>query len=160
MRAESESEQAISFSASTLLFVTEITKNALSLRNTVLDGAQTLQLCFNWKKNRTSVTPCQNMQVWNLYGIWKIFSIPYIKFSFPFHTWVIPYSIRIFSFHSIPQYALTARCHRRNFEMREWTGTDALQEVLGATHASLFGQLSTWHLSLSLTSKPSRQTES
>jgi len=27
------------------------------------------------------------------------------------------------------------RCHRRNFEMRQWTGTDALQEALGATHA-------------------------
>jgi len=44
--------------------------------------------------------------------------------------------------------------------MREWTGTDALHEALGVTHACLFGQLSTWHLSLSLTSKPSRQTES
>ena len=35
--------------------------------------------------------------------------------------------------------------------MREWTGTDAAQEALGATHACLFGQLSTRHLSLSLT---------
>jgi len=51
----------------------------------------------------------------------------------------------------------TDRCRRRNFEMREWTETDALQEALGATHACLFGQLSTWHLSLTLTSKPSRQ---
>jgi len=42
--------------------------------------------------------------------------------------------------------------------MREWTGRDALQEALGATHACLFGQLSRWHLSLSLTSKPSRRT--
>ena len=25
--------------------------------------------------------------------------------------------------------------------MREWTGTDGLQEALGATHACLFGQL-------------------
>jgi len=25
--------------------------------------------------------------------------------------------------------------------MREWTGTDALPEALGATHACLFGQL-------------------
>jgi len=33
--------------------------------------------------------------------------------------------------------------------MREWTGTDALREALGATHACLFGQLSTWYLSLS-----------
>jgi len=41
---------------------------------------------------------------------------------------------------------------------REWTGADALQEALGATRACLFGQLSTWHLSLSLTSKPSWQT--
>jgi len=47
-----------------------------------------------------------------------------------------------------------------NFVMREWTGSDALQEALGAIHACLFGQLSTWHLSLSLTSKPPRQTES
>jgi len=44
--------------------------------------------------------------------------------------------------------------------MREWTGTDAFPEALGATHACSFGQLSTWHLSLSLTSKASRQTES
>jgi len=44
--------------------------------------------------------------------------------------------------------------------MREWTGTDAFQEALGVTHASLFGQLNTWHLSLSLGSKPSRQAES
>jgi len=44
--------------------------------------------------------------------------------------------------------------------MREWTGTDAFPEALGATHAYLFDQLGTWHLSLSLTSKPSRQTES
>ena len=37
----------------------------------------------------------------------------------------------------------TDRSRRRNFEMREWTGTDALQEALGATHACLFDQLST-----------------
>jgi len=35
------------------------------------------------------------------------------------------------------------RCRHRNFEMREWTGRDARQEALGATHACLFGQLST-----------------
>jgi len=51
----------------------------------------------------------------------------------------------------------------QNFHIRTplvWTGADALQEALGATHARLFGQLSTWNLSLSLTSKRSRQTES
>jgi len=47
-----------------------------------------------------------------------------------------------------------------NFVMREWTGSDALEEALGATHACLFGQLSMWHFSVSLTSKQSRQTES
>jgi len=48
-------------------------------------------------KNRTSATPCQNVQVWNLYGIWKICSIPYLSHSvfhtdvfLPFHTIVCP----------------------------------------------------------------------
>ena len=61
---------------------------------------------FNWKKNRTSATPCQNVQVWNLYGIWKIWfhsihqishSISYLShsifhtdFFLPFHTIVYP----------------------------------------------------------------------
>jgi len=39
---------------------------------------------FNWKKNWTSATPCQNMQVWNWYGTWKIFSIPYLSFHVPY----------------------------------------------------------------------------
>ena len=56
---------------------------------------------FNWKKNRTSATPCQNVQVWNLYGIWKIFPIPYTKSSIPYLSPIL-YSIPIFSFHSIP----------------------------------------------------------
>jgi len=46
---------------------------------------------FNWKKNRTSATPCQNVQVRNLYRIWKIW----------FHS---VHQI----FYSIPQYALVA----------------------------------------------------
>ena len=35
------------------------------------------------------------------------------------------------------------RYRRINFEMREWIGKNPLQEALGATHACLFGQLST-----------------
>jgi len=61
---------------------------------------------FNWKKNRTPATPCQNVQVWNLYGIWKIRSIPYIKSSIPylshsiFHTnFSLPFHIPC---HSMP----------------------------------------------------------
>ena len=61
-----------------------------------------------WKKNRTSATPCQNVQVWNLYGIWKIWfhSIHQIFHSMlgPFHIPYryfpsIPYSIL---YHSMP----------------------------------------------------------
>jgi len=50
-------------------------------------------------------------------------------------------SLLSFGSYLITQFA--GRCRHRNFEMREWTGTDALQEDLGATHACLFGQLST-----------------
>ena len=39
---------------------------------------------LNWKKNPTSATSCQNMQIWNLYGIWKICSSRYIKSSIPY----------------------------------------------------------------------------
>jgi len=91
--------------ASTLLFVTEITKNALSLRITVLVELRLFANTFNRRKNRSSATPCQNVQVWNLYGIWKICSIPYIKSSIPysshsiFHTdFFLPFHI---PFHTI-----------------------------------------------------------
>jgi len=87
------------FFASTLLFVTEIRKNALSLRITVLVELRLLFAnMFNWKKDRTSATPCQNVQVWNLYGIWKIRSIPYIKSSIPYFSHSVFHTD--FSFHS------------------------------------------------------------
>jgi len=82
---------------STLLLVTEITRSALSLRITVLVELRLcLLICSTERK-----TPCQNVQVRNLYGIWKIWfhsihqilhSIPYLGHSifhtdifFPFH---------------------------------------------------------------------------
>jgi len=84
-------------SASALLFVSEITKNALSLRITVLVE---LRLCLLICSTERKTGLQQHHVKMCKYGIWMICSIPYIKSSIPFHTWAIPY--RFFSFHSMP----------------------------------------------------------
>ena len=73
------------------------------LRNYCSSPTQTLFAnMFNWKKNRTSATPCQNAQVWNMedlfHSIHQIFlSVPYLShsifhtdFFLPLHTTVCP----------------------------------------------------------------------
>jgi len=62
--------------ASTLLFVTEMTKNALSLRTTVLVE---LRLCLLICSAERKTGVQQHKVKMCKYGIWKICSIPYIK---------------------------------------------------------------------------------
>jgi len=58
---------------------------------------------FNWKKNWTSATPCENVQVWNLHGIWNIWfhSIHQI-----FHSIPGPFHIPCQFFPSIPYHTV------------------------------------------------------
>ena len=99
MRAESESEQSTSFSRGSYCLWWRLRRTS-SVRE-LLFWSNSDPICNCVRKNglqQHHVKICK-------YGIcmemWKIFSIPYIKFSIPFHTWVIPYSVPIFSFHSI-----------------------------------------------------------
>ena len=58
---------------------------------------------FNWRKKRTSATPCQNVQVWNLYGI-RINGrvVPFHTSNPPFHSIIEPFHIPYWFFPSIP----------------------------------------------------------
>ena len=97
--------------ASTLLFVTEITKNALSSRITVLVELRLcLQLCLTERKTglqQHHVKMCK-------YGICMEYGrfLPFHTSNLPFHTWAIPYSVPIFflpfhiPFHTIPYHSM------------------------------------------------------
>ena len=87
---------------------------------------------FNWKKNRTSATSCQNVQPWNMYGIWKIWShsIHQIFHSIlePFHTDFFP---------SIPCHSMPSKLEPTLLCFVTWPSCKINKNCLSAFHCKI-----------------------
>ena len=59
---------------------------------------------FNWKKNRTSATPCQNVEVWNMEDL-----ITFHTSNLPFHSMLGPFHVPYRFFPSIPYHSMPWR---------------------------------------------------